>query len=190
MLDKNQIELCAKKAAFVAHTVLGLDCDYSVSLIDDPSIDEDGRLNPVTHEIQLNLAKLKPFLPQATNQGIIRTDEELQIDEIYRFVMKICYVVFHEMRHLYQLHAVEIYELKRIMGGYGVKPLENAKKCELWKNEMQSDLPVEGMDIEADADDFAYYLTNRYPAKLEIAETNRRIGSFKRKYDKVGIPDI
>ena len=71
-----------------------------------------------------------------------------------------------------------------------MKLLESAKKCELWMSEMQSDSPMETTDIEADANDFAYYLTNRFPIELEMLETNRRIGAFKRKYDKVSIPDI
>ena len=190
MHDKDRIELWAKKAAFVAYSVLGLDCNYSVLLIDDPSVNEDGRLNPSTHEIQLNLAKLKPFPPQEEEQKTIHTEEERQLDETYRLLMKTCYVIFHEMRHLYQLQAVRIYELKRMMGGNTMKLLESAKKCELWMSEMQSDSPMETTDIEADANDFAYYLTNRFPIKLEMLKTNRRIGVFKRKYDKVIIPDI
>ena len=190
MHDKSRIELWAKKAAFVAYSVLGLHCNYSVSLIDDLSIDEDGRLIPTANEIQSNLAQLKPFPPREDEQSVIRTEEDRQLDETYRLLMKTCYVIFHEMRHLYQLQAVRIYELKRMMGGNSMKLLESAKKCELWKVEMQSDLPLITTDIEADANDFAYYLTNRFPTELEMLETNRRIGVFKRKYDKVRIPDV
>ena len=42
-------------------------------------------------------------------------------------------------------------------------------------------------ELESDADDFAYYLTNRYPSVLPLYRTNRRIGAFKRKYDKVKV---
>ena len=45
-------------------------------------------------------------------------------------------------------------------------------------------------DIEADANDFAYYLSNRYPIRLPMLRTSRRLGAFKRKYDKVEIPKV
>ena len=38
MLTNRQIEYYAKDAGRVAYAVLGLDCDYSISLIDDPTI--------------------------------------------------------------------------------------------------------------------------------------------------------
>ena len=44
-------------------------------------------------------------------------------------------------------------------------------------------------DIEEDCDDFAYYLTNRYPIELPMMRTNRRLGVMKRKYDNVEIPE-
>ena len=65
---------------------------------------------------------------------------------------------------------------------------ESDKKCELWLKEMQA--PGPDQDIEADANDFAYYLTNRYPISLPMQRTNRRLGMMKRKYDKVEIPDV
>ena len=67
------------------------------------------------------------------------------------------------------------------------KPLESDKKCELWLKEMQED--GEDQDIEGDSDDFAYYLTNRYPVELPMTRTNRRLGVMKRKYDKVEITE-
>ena len=49
---------------------------------------------------------------------------------------------------------------------------------------------VEQPDIEADANDFAYYLSNRYPIQLPMQRTSRRLGAMKRKYDKVEIPEV
>lgn len=184
----DRIELIAKKAAAVAYTVLGLDCDYSVTLIDDPSIIEDGLFNTKDNIIMLNLAQLEPFPP-----GTFGNENDPALDEAFRLVMKICYIIFHEMRHLYQKRAVEIYTLNKMMGSKMFKPLESDKKCELWLHEMQiaeknADIDEEP-DIEEDCDDFAYYLTNRYPIELPMMRTNRRLGVMKRKYDNVEIPE-
>ena len=84
----DRIEFIAKKAAAVAYTVLGLDCDYSVSLIDDPSIIEDGLFNTKDNIIMLNLAQLEPFLPGATFVEI----EDPAVDEDFRLFLKICYI--------------------------------------------------------------------------------------------------
>ena len=180
-LDK--IESIAKEAAVVAYTVLGLDCDYSVSLIDDPTIIEDGLFDTKDNIIMLNLARLEPFPPGT----LIIEMEDPDQDEDFRLVMKICYIIFHEMRHRYQKRAVEIYTLNKMLGGKMFKPLESDKKCELWLKEMQE--TGETTDIEEDCDDFAYYLTSRYPIELPMTRTNKRLGVMKRKYDKVEIPD-
>lgn len=201
MLDRDHIENIARKAAYVACKVLGLDqcgCRYSVALIDDPTISEDGLLDTQGNIIQLNLATLRPFPPESMPAPDVKTDEDRALDEDYRYMMKICYVVYHEMRHLYQKRAVEIYELNRFMGSSSFKPLESSKKCELWKQEMQGyELGVQGIladgeeiDIEADANDFAYYLSNRYPIQLPMQRTSRRLGAMKRKYDKVEVPEV
>ena len=79
----------------------------------------------------------------------------------------------------------------RFLGAKSIKLLESDKKCSLWEQELQQDIlgEGEGTEIEADANDFAYYLTNRYPSNLPMLQTNRRLGAMKRKYDKVEIPD-
>ena len=166
----------------MAYTVLGLDCEYSVTLIDDPSIIEDGLFDTKDNSIMLNLAQLNPFPP-----GTFGNEDNSALDEDFRLVMKICYIIYHEMRHLYQKRAVEIYTINKMMGGKMLKPLESDKKCELWLMEIQE--PGENTDIEEDSDDFAYYLTNRYPIKLPMMRTNRRLGAMKRKYNKVEIPE-
>ena len=181
--DPDRIKSIAKEAAAVAYKVLGLDCNYSVALIDDPSIIEDGIFKTKDNIIMLNLARLEPY-PAGT---LIIEMEDPDNDEDFRLAMKICFIVFHEMRHLYQKRAVEIYTINKMMGGKMFKPLESDKKCELWLKEMQED--GEDQDIEGDSDDFAYYLTNRYPVELPMTRTNRRLGVMKRKYDKGEIPE-
>lgn len=150
--------------------------------------------NNRTAIIYLNLSKLTPFSTEVMPSSIssLSTPEEKALDENYRHLMKICTVVYHEMRHLYQRRATELYMMNQFMGG-GIKQLESKKKCELWKSELERYVLGESgineagdyvTDVEADADDFAYYLSNRYPIKLIILRTNRRIGAFKQKYDK------
>ena len=116
----------------------------------------------------------------------IETEEDQTLDENYRHMMKVYSLVYHEMRHLYQKQAVNIYAINKKLGGKTLPQPESDKKCALWLSEMKD--PGPNQDIEADADDFAYYLTNRYPVKLTMARTSRRLGAMKRKYDKVEIP--
>ena len=106
MLDNARIENCANKAAYIAHKVLGLDCSYSIALINDPTLTVDGQLDTQENVIQINLATLKPFPPDSmVGQDEEMSEEDLRIDEDYRHILKVCVVVFHEMRHLYQKMA-------------------------------------------------------------------------------------
>ena len=188
MLDESRIKTWAEKAARVAYTVLGLDCKYSVVLINDPAIIEDGLLNTEKNEIQLNLALLEPFPHDTAGTDNPQTEKDRLLDEDYRHPLKVCYIIFHEMRHLYQKRTIEAYSINQHFGGKLAPQRESDKKCALWLEEMKN--PAPGQDIEEDANDFAYYLTNRYPLKLPMLQTNRRIGSFKRKYDKLEIPEL
>ena len=187
MLDNDRIKAAADKAAKVAYTVLGLDCPYSVALINDLSIPEDARLDTQRNEIQLNLALLEPFSTDVMPSGELKTEEDKRVDEDYRHLMKVYSLVYHEMHHLYQKQAVNAYLINKKLGGRMAPHLESDKKCELWLKEMKA--PGPDQDIEDDANDFAYYLTNRFPANLPLQRTNRRIGAMKRKYDKVAIPE-
>ena len=90
------------------------------------------------------------------------------------------------MRHLYQKRVVEAYTINKKLGGRLVPQPESDKKCELWLAEMKN--PAPNQDIEEDANDFAYYLSNRYPIELPMLRTSRRLGVMKRRYNKVGIP--
>ena len=187
MLDNVHIEACAKKAAKAAYAVLGLDCDYSIVFIHDPTIQEDASLDTQKNEIQINLALLKPFSTEIMPAPEDMTEEDKQIDENYRHMMKIFFLVYHEMRHLYQKCAVNVYLINQRLGESVLRPLESDKKCALWLSEMQA--PGPNQDIEEDADDFAYYLTNRYPVQLPMLRTNRRLAAMKRKYDKMEIEE-
>ena len=192
MPDNDWIKNCAKKAAFIAYTVLGLDCPYSIALINDPTLTVDGQLETKKNIIQINLATLKPFSPDTiVGQCEEMSEEDRRVDEDYQYMLKVCSVVFHEMRHLYQKMAVQAYTINKRLGGRMAPQPESDKKCELWLKEMQSVVMDDGVqDIEADANDFAYYLSNRYPIQLPMLQTNRRLGAFKRKYDKVEIPEV
>ena len=186
MLDNDRIKAAAEKAARVAYTVLGLDCPYSVAFINDPDISEDARLDTQKNEVQLNLTLLEPFSTDVMPSHELKTEEDRQLDEDYRHMMKVYSLVYHEMRHLYQKQAVNAYLINKKLGRT-TPALENDKKCALWLKEMQE--PGPNQDIEKDANDFAYYLTNRFPANLPLQRTNKRIGAMKRKYDKVEIPE-
>lgn len=192
MLDNARIKIYAEKAAYISHTVLGLECPYAIALINDPTLTVDGQLDTKENVIQLNLAKLKPFATDV----IVRQSEEMseeyrRLDEDYRHMLKVCFVVFHEMRHLYQKMAVQAYTTNKMLGGRLAPQPESDKKCEMWLKEMQSNVMGDDkQDIETDANDFAYYLSNRYPIRLPMLRTSRRLGAFKRKYDKVEIPKV
>ena len=184
MLTNNAIEVYAQDAARVAYAVLGLDCPYSVILINDPTVPEDARLDTQKNQVQINLAVLEPF---STDVMPADEDEDPIVDENYRHTMKVYSLVYHEMRHLYQKRAVEAYMINRSLGGGRTVPaLESDKKCALWLSEMQA--PAPDQDIEEDAEDFAYYLSNRHPIQLPMLRTSRRLAAMKRKYDKIEIP--
>ena len=51
MLDNERIKSTAETAARVAYKVLGLDCPYSVTLINDPDVPEDARLDTRKNEV-------------------------------------------------------------------------------------------------------------------------------------------
>lgn len=193
MLDNARIKNYAEKAAYIAYTILGLGCPYSIALINDPALTVDGQLDTQENIIQLNLAILQPFPPD-TMIGPCKemSAEDRQIDEDYRHMLRVCSVVFHEMRHLYQKTVVEAYTINKRLGGRMAPQPESDKKCELWLKEMQVAVLSDGaqQDIEADANGFAYYLSNRSPIQLPMLRTGRRLGAFKRKYDKVEIPEV
>ena len=73
--------------------------------------------NNRTATIYLNLSKLTPFSTDVIPSGSLSTPEEKDLDENYRHLMKICTVVYHEMRHLYQRRAVELYMINQFTGG-------------------------------------------------------------------------
>ena len=147
MLDNDRIRATAEKAAKVAYTVLGLDCPYSVALIDDPTIPEDARLDTQGNVIEINLAKLEPFSTDVM-VGVPESmsEDDKKVDEDYRHILKICSLVFHEMRHLYQKQAVNGYLINKARGGRMAPQPESDKKCELWLKEMQA--PGPDQDIE------------------------------------------
>ena len=65
-----------------------------------------------------------------------RKSEEEPSDEDYLHALRVCYVTYHEMRHLYQKCAVEVFRVNKLMGGKVLEPLESDRKCEIWEREM------------------------------------------------------
>ena len=98
MLTPERITTVSKNAAHVAYTVLGLDCPYSVEIIDRRELPFDGLLRDRDNTIQLNLSHLEPFSQSVMPPSDLKTEEDYELDENYRHTMKICSVVFHEMR--------------------------------------------------------------------------------------------
>ena len=193
MQDRAQIEDLAYRAAKVAYTVLGLDDEYSVVLYEKPDMPNDAYFNTYKNEIQINLSQLKPFPENAFSDIDDSSSDNHQFpSEDERLHLKICFLVFHEMRHMYQKKVINVYSINEKMGGHVIPPLESDNKAALWLEEMKEGctIPPEARDVEADADAFAYYLTNRYPVERPMAQTNRRIGAMKRKYNKVQIPEV
>ena len=193
VLDRPRIEDLAHKAAKVAHTVLGLDDEYSIVLYEKPEMPCDAYFNTYQNEIQINLSQIKPFPEEAfCNIDGNPSDNHQLPDEDARLHLKICFLVFHEMRHLYQKKVVNVFSINERMGEHFIPPLESDKKAALWLEEMKEGctIPPETRDVELDADAFAYYLTNRYPVERPMAQTSRRIGAMKRKYNKVPILEM
>ena len=194
MIDQNLLEKVVTRSAKVAALFLGIDVTYSVRIINDPSFVQDGLFGADGNEICLNLARLEPY-PQSSLplQSDSPTEEEIKENEDIRYALRATYIVFHEMRHLYQKRAVEAYAINRMLGGgRTIRPLENDKKCALWEQELKEyKLGSAGdTDIEADAETFATYLIHRYPVKIEMKQSSRRMGAMKRKYDRREIPDL
>ena len=189
MFSPTQIVHVAKKAAAFAARVLPVTVTYTVELINDPSITEDGLLDTHERKIILNLAQLRPFTvdsfvdrPGTPPENMLTPDQK----EKWGMILKICSLTFHEMRHLYQVTEVRAYTLNKAYGRL-VPQHESIDKCERWLKELTTYKLNENecTEVEKDADDFAYYMSNRYPFVNELLKTNRRIGAFKRKYDKV-----
>lgn len=187
MLERSRIEQYARRAARVAYFVLGLDCRYSLALVEKPDIGEDALLDTRRNQIQLNLALLKPFSTEVMPSDEPATEEGRVLDENYRHMMKILYLVFYEMRQLYQMRVVEAYVEREKYGPAGRAPVpEDDETCVRWLEELKA--PGPDRDISDDADAFAYYLTCRYPETITMLESNGRLAEMKRRYDAVELP--
>ena len=187
MLDNAGIRHVAVLAARVAFDILGLaenSSAYSIELIDEPSISEDVLTSVSKKIIFINLPQLEPFPVETVPVSDLGTDEDKFYYENYRYILKICYSVFYVVRRIYQRRAVEIYINNR-SADHMIMPLENEIRCRQWLKEMEN--PELAHDIEEDADDFAYYLTNRFPIERESYETDRSLMEFKKKYDSIPI---
>lgn len=194
MIDQSLLEKVVIRSAKVAALFLGIGITYSVRVINDSSLIQDGLFGADGNEICINIARLEPYPQSALPlRSKSPTEEEKKSNEDIRYALRATYIVFHEMRHLYQKRAVEAYAINRMLGGgRSIPPLENDKKCALWEQELKEYKlgSAENTDIEADAETFATYLIHRYPVKIEMKQSSRRMGAMKRKYDRKEIPQI
>lgn len=188
MLGRSKIEQHAREAARVAYAVLGLDCFYRLVFVHKPDIIEDALFDPNGNQVQLNLSRLKPFTPEIMPSGkLLRTEEERVRDEDHRHIMKVLYLIFHEMRHLYQKRVVQAYvDNEWADVGDAMAEQEDEATCALWREELKA--PESDADIEEDANAFAYYLTCRYPNPMPMFNPDERHKAIKRKYDEVALP--
>ena len=191
MLDEQKLQKVAEKAARTAVNLLSMEKKYTVKLINDPEIIQDALFGTQENEILINLAMLKPFPQSALPLSPNATEEEIEKNTDIRIILMVCYLTFHEIRHLYQKWAVEMYLINRLMGSKSFHQPESDKKSALRESELKAYELGDGKswDIEEDADAFAAYLLHRYPAKMDLGKTDRRMGVLKRKYDKIEISD-
>ena len=183
MLTISQIKHYATDAATIAEELMGIITRYTISVVDDPTRCEDAMFNTHTNEIIINLAALEPFQPLSSSA--LSTPASDPFTTRMRLILKIYFLIYHEMRHLYQVEAVRRYQVNKMLGGKELEPFESDKKCQLWLNEMSPDYEGDGIkDIEYDADEFAWYLLSFHPYPMELKKSSRRIGVFKRKYGK------
>ena len=189
MLTDEQIERIAKDAARVASELLSLEKEYTISVIDDPNYIQDGLLDTQESSIIINRATLEPYPVESYPPKPDATEDDLEFNENVRTALKICFITYHEVRHLYQVWAVNNYTINKMLGGRMAKQPESDKKCALWAEELKSYRLDDGRswDVEEDADAFAYYLLHRYPVPSEMTITDRRLGVFKRKYNKIEV---
>ena len=189
MLSEEQIKKVAEGAASTAASLLSLGRKYTIAVINDPSYIQDGLFGSESNEIIINLATLEPYPQSSYPLKENATAEQIQTNEEIRYALKVCFITFHEIRHLYQKWAVEVYTLNRMLGAKSFPQPESDKKSELWKQELATYQLGDGLewDIEEDAETFARYMIHRYPVKIEMRGTSRRMGVMKRRYDRVEI---
>ena len=180
MIDNTVIEKCAKDAARIADAILELGWDYTIILINDPHNPSVGTLDLVTDEIAINLAVLKPY-PVETLSHLCDVPEDA---EDFALLLKVYFVVYHEMRHLYQKLALELYAYYKT--DTSVELLESPETCERWLAAINHQNVKS--EAEVDADCFAAYLIARFPIQKQIKGSDERTAEFKRRYDKIEIP--
>jgi len=218
MLNRTQIEHFTVTAAQTAYHILGLDCGYSIELIEDPNTNDDGRMDMLDNVVMLNLAVLKPHrLYDDSDESVERllsefaaanglTPEQKDLcQENFDHALYVQFVVYHEMRHLYQVEVLRNYMFNSFFGEDSEPQPESDRTCERWLREMRNyeeDEPRSNcsnstnspaveqptLDIEADADAFAIYLLQRTYSANRGSTTNRRIAKMKRRYDRIPLP--
>lgn len=143
MLSFDQMRFIAGKSAAAAASVLGLQelqktssFSYSVLIIHDPSAPAS-QLHAEDHVIELNTAVLTPFPKTLVPLPPDAADVEQESNRQLRLALKVSYLVYREMRHLYQKLAVEIYTTNKLMNWdtYTLPMLESEAVCEAWRRD-------------------------------------------------------
>ena len=112
MLNRTQIEHFTVTAAQTAYHILGLDCEYSIELIEDPTANDDGRMDMLDNVVMPNLAVLKPhrmyddsdesvekLMSEFAAANGLTQEQKALYQENYDHALYVQFVVYHEMRH-------------------------------------------------------------------------------------------
>lgn len=218
MLNRTQIEHIAVTASQTAYHILGLECEYSIELFEDPNTNDDGRMDMLDNVVMLNLAVLKPhrmyddfdesakkLLSEYAAAKGLTPEQKTLCQENFDHAMYVQFVVYHEMRHLYQVEVLRNYMFNNFFGEKSEPQPESDRTCELWLREMwnygeeeprcdrgnATNAPAveqPTLDIEADADAFAIYLLQRTYRAHGGSTTNHKITKMKRRYNRIPLP--
>ena len=181
------------QAKEIAEHVIGLPKSFSATLryIEDPALTQDGLYDRVRNEIHLNLAKLEPFPYDELYPG--KDEKDLSSEQRSKlYLLKLAFVIFHEVRHSYQNYAINMYELNEMAEEEIVDEPEDYFVTQQWKLESESyDMDkADNYAIEKDANCFATYLLYRWPIKRELRAKGDLIEKMKEQYDCIPIMPI
>lgn len=191
LLKHVEFEIWVEAALYVSLKVLGMEHMYNMIDVEyshDPNTKFDALWRRTVigcDSIIINKSIIIPFPISAfyDMNCVLGASEEGKRHMVkFAYIMKICYLVYHEVRHIYQACAADPHHTS-------IDEPERTRKA--WAKAMNScknDINNRSLILEKDADDFAFYLSSRFPEDLGIED----IAKFKEyidKYDRVSIPD-
>ena len=191
MYDHDFIARWVESAMYVADTVLGLKSYMTTEYISNTSLPFDGICQASEGGLStliINEPMITPMpvemIGTQESYAALPKAEKAAVDKML-FIMKICYIVFHEMRHVYQRDVVHAFTANPA----GRKMPESAETCGLWKSELDKCTALESRSevLEQDAEDFACYMISRYPESMPVNKADWYL-KLAEKYDRVKIP--